>query len=43
VEPMLRLPGVAGASIEDEIVVRPDGFEWLTRLERRVWAAFPAG
>ena len=37
IEPTLRLPGVAGASIEDEIVVRPDGFEWLTRLERRPW------
>lgn len=38
IEPTLRLPGVAGASVEDEVVVRPDGFEWLTRSDRRPWA-----
>lgn len=37
VEPALRIPGVGGCSIEEEAVVRPDGVELLTTMERRVW------
>lgn len=37
VEPTLRRPGLGGASIEDEVVVRPDGIEFLTPTPRRVW------
>lgn len=37
IEPTLRRPEVGGVSIEDEVVVRPDGIEWLTPTPRRVW------